>query len=164
MGPIAKNVQFLAAASSGRSWIMIDTDCSWQTPLGSSATPAITVTLSRHLCETTVCTVVGAVDWNTRTLLRNALAEAGQDDNVHLVIDLSAVTSMDSAGPYTLLEARFKHGLRGRGHLAVVADPRSTAIPELQDVAIRAAFDVHPTLSDALHACAHVDTRAVTAH
>jgi anti-anti-sigma regulatory factor len=158
------NVQFLAAASSGRSWIMIDMDCSWQTPLGSPETPAITVTISRYLHHTTVCTVVGAVDWNTRALLRNALVDAGRDDNVHLVIDLSAVTSMDSAGPYTLLEARFKHGLSGRGHLAVVADSNSSAIPELQGVAIRAAFDVHSTLSDALHACAHADTRTATAH
>ena len=137
---------------------MLDTDCSWQTSLGSLETPAITVTLSRHQHETTVCTVVGAVDWKTRTPLRNALVEAGHDENVHLVIDLSAVTSMDSAGPYTLLEARFKHGLSGGGHLAVVADPNSCAIPELQGVAIRAAFDVHPTLADALHACAHADT------
>ena len=141
---------------------MIDTDCSWQTSLSSWEPPAIAVTLNRHAHDTTVCTVVGTVDWNTRALLRNALVEADQDDNVHLVIDLSAVTSMDSAGPYTLLEARFRHGLKGAGHLVVVADPNSSAIPELQSVAIRAAFDVHPTLTDALHACARADTRTAT--
>jgi anti-anti-sigma factor len=137
---------------------MLDTDRSWQTSLGSSETPAITVTLSRPRHGTTVCTVVGAVDWNTRAPLRNALVEAGHEADVPLVIDLSAVTSMDSAGPYTLLEARFRRSLSGGGHLAVVADPNSCAIPELQSVAIRAAFDVHPTLADAVHACAHADS------
>jgi anti-anti-sigma factor len=164
MASDAKNVQFLAVASLGRSWIMIDTGCSWQTSLSSWEPPAITVTLNRQAHDTTVCTVVGTVDWNTRALLRNALVEAGQDDNVHLVIDLSAVTFMDSAGPYTLLEARFRHGLEGAGHLAVVADPNSSAIPELQSVAIWAAFDVHPTLTDALHACARTGTPTATPH
>ena len=142
---------------------MLDTDCSWQTSLGSLETPAITVTLSRHRHETTVCTVVGAVDWKTRAPLRNALVEAGHDEKVHLVIDLSAVTFMDAAGPYTLLEARFRHRLSGGGHLAVVVDPNSCAIPELQSVAIRAAFDVHPSLADALRACADADSPTAAA-
>jgi len=143
---------------------MIDRGCSWQTSLGSWEPPVITVTLNRHVHDTTVCTVAGTVNWNTRPPLRNALVEAGQDGNAHLVIDLSAVTSMDSAGPYTLLEARFRHRLKGAGHLVVVADPNSSAIPELQSVAIRAAFDVHPTLTDALRICAHTDTRTATPH
>jgi anti-anti-sigma regulatory factor len=86
--------------------------------------------------------------------VRDALTEARGNDNAHLIIDLSAVTSMDSAGPYTLLEARFKHHLSGGGQLAVIADPNSPAIPELQMVALQAAFDVHATPADALHACA----------
>jgi anti-anti-sigma factor len=101
-----------------------------------------------------VCTVTGAVDWNTTSLVKRALTEARCDHNVHLVIDLSAVTSMDSAGPYTLLEARFKHHIGGGGHLAVIADPDSHAIPELQIVALKASFDFHASLADALHACA----------
>src|SRR5438309_2335080 len=95
------------------SWTMIDTDWS---PRCSFGTSVITVALSRPQPDTTVCTVAGAVDWNTTPLLRRALSEARWDDSVHLVIDLSAVTSMDSAGPYTLLEARFKHHLGGGGH------------------------------------------------
>jgi anti-sigma B factor antagonist len=130
---------------------MIDTDWS---PRCSSGTSVITVALSRPQPHATVCTVAGAVDWNTTPLLRRALSEARWDDSVHLVIDLSAVTSMDSAGPYTLLEARFKHHLCGGGHLAVIADPDSHAIPELQIVALTASFDFHSTLADALHACA----------
>jgi anti-anti-sigma factor len=113
------------------------------------------VTVSRPQPETTLCSITGAVDWNTRPLLRKALTEAHQDDNVHLVIDLSAVTSMDSAGPYTLLEARVKHHLDGGGHLAVITNPTTSIIPELHGVAIRAAFDVHPTVAAAFDACAH---------
>jgi anti-anti-sigma factor len=137
---------------------MIDTDWSPHASPCSSGTPAITVALSWPQPDTTLCTVTGAVDWNTTPLVRDALTEARRDDNVHLVIDLSAVTSMDSAGPYTLLEARFKHHLGGGGHLAVIADPNSHAIPELQIVALKASFDFHANLADALHACASADT------
>ena len=137
---------------------MIDMDWCPRTSRRSSETPVITVALSRPQPDTTVCTVAGAVDWNTTSLVRSALTEARCDDNVHLVIDLSAVTSMDSAGPYTLLEARFKHHIGGGGHLAVIADPDSHAIPELQIVALKASFDFHVSLPDALHACASADT------
>lgn len=130
---------------------MIDTD--WSSRC-SSGTPVITVALIRAQPDTTVCTVAGAVDWNTTPLLSRALSKARRDDNAHLVIDLSAVTSMDSAGPYTLLEARFRHHIDGGGHLAVITDPDSHAIPELQIVALKASFDFHSTLADALHACA----------
>ena len=132
---------------------MIDTDWSPQTSRCCSGTPIITVALSRPQPDTTVCTVTGAVDWNTTQLVRQALIEARRDKNAHLVIDLSAVTSMNSAGPYTLLEARFKHHIGGGGHLAVIADPDSHAIPELQIVALKASFDFHANLADALHAC-----------
>jgi anti-sigma B factor antagonist len=137
---------------------MSDGDGSPQTARGCPGRPAITVTVSRPQPKTTVCSVTGAVDWNTRPLLKKALTEARQDDNTHLVIDLSAVTFMDAAGPYTLLEARVKHHLHGGGHLAVITNPNATTIPELHGVAIRAAFDVHPTVADALNACAHAQT------
>jgi len=120
--------------------------------------PAITVALSRPRPQTTVCSITGVVDWSTRPVLRKALTDARHDDNAHLVIDLSGVTAMDSAGPYTLLEARFKHHLDGGGHLAVITNPNSSAIPELHGVAIRAAFDVHPALVGALDACSHTET------
>lgn len=115
------------------------------------------MTLSRPQPDTTMCTVTGVVDWNTRPVVKNALTQARQDDNAHLVIDLSAVTSMDAACPYTLLEARFKHNLSGGGHLAVIIAANSS-VYELHIVALRAAFDVHPTLADALHARARAGT------
>ena len=138
---------------------MIQLDRSPHTSRASSATlAALSVTLSRPQPTTTVCSVTGAVNWNTRSLLSNALTQARHDGNAHLVIDLSAVTFMDSAGPYTLLEARVKHRLTSGGQIAVITNPTSSAIPELQSVAIHAAFTVYPTLTDALHACTHFET------
>ena len=118
-----------------------------------SRTPAITLTLSQPQPQTTVCTVTGTVDWNTHPMLRQALTEAAHSRVLYLVIDLSAVAAMDAAGPYTLLEARAQHRRRGSGHLAVIIDPTCCAIPDLHQVAIRAAFDIYPTVTDALHAC-----------
>jgi anti-anti-sigma factor len=136
---------------------MIDNRCSPQIAPCPSGGQPITVTLSRPQLDTTVCTVTGTVDWTTRAVVKNALTQARQDDNEHLVVDLSAVTSMDSACPYTLLEARFKHHLSGGGHLAVILAPNSP-VHELHLVALRASFDVHPTLADALYACASAGT------
>jgi hypothetical protein len=68
---------------------MIDTDWSPHASHCCSGTPAITVALSWPQPHTTLCTVTGAVNWNTTPLVRDALTEARRDDNVHLVIDLS---------------------------------------------------------------------------
>lgn len=133
---------------------MIGAEWSHEASPRLSGAPTVTATLSRPQPDTTVCTVTGTVNWDTTPLLRDALVEAQRDDNVHLVIDLSTVTSMDAAGPYALLEARFKHDISGGGHLAVVADPNSQAIPELHIVALKATFDFHFHLAAALHACA----------
>ncbi len=76
---------------------MIGFDYSRQTSPDCSGTPAITVSLTRHERDMAVCAVVGGVEGTARPLVRNALVEAGHDDNVHSVIDLSAVTSMGSA-------------------------------------------------------------------
>jgi anti-anti-sigma regulatory factor len=102
-----------------------------------------------------VCTVTGTVNWTTQHILRHALTEAAHRGSLYVVIDLSAVAAMDAAGPYTLLEARAQRRRSGRGHLAVIIDPHCCAIPDLHQVAIRAAFDIYPTVTDALHAYAH---------
>jgi anti-anti-sigma factor len=127
--------------------------------------PTITATLAQSQLDTTVCTVAGTINRDTMPVLRDALAEAHRDDNAHLVIDLSAVTSMNSAGLYTLLAglytflgARPKHTLDGGGHLAIVIDSNSRAIPELYVVGLKASFDVHHDLAGALHACTSAGT------
>jgi hypothetical protein len=64
---------------------------------------------------------------------------------------------MDSEGLYTLLVARHRHKVSHGGHLAVVIDPNSPAIVELHTVSLKASFDLHHTLIDALRACADAD-------
>ena len=76
------------------------------------------VGLSQSQPDTTVCTVTGKISGDTTPVLRDALAAARRDDNAHLVIDLSAVTSMDATGLYALFEALGKHNIGGGGHLA----------------------------------------------
>ena len=102
--------------------------------------------------DTTVCTVTGTMNPDTVAVLNDALAGARRDDHSHLVIDLSAVTSMDATGLYTLFEALSEHNLGGAGHLAVVVDPHSEAIHELHIVALEAAFDLYHDLAGALQA------------
>ncbi|MDQ4093901.1 MAG: STAS domain-containing protein [Actinomycetota bacterium] len=119
----------------------------------------ITAVLSRPQPDTTVCTVTGTLNTDTAPVLRDALVEARRDDNAHLVIDLSTITSMDmdSAGLYTLLEACFKHEINGGGHLAIVVDSHTQSVPELYVVALEVTSDLHHNLVDALHACADAD-------
>ena len=129
-----------------------------ETPPCRPGLPAIIVTLTRPQPDTTVCTAIGKIDMDTTPVLRDALAEARGDDNAHLVIDLSAVTSMDSTGLYVLFEALHKHTISDGGHLAAVIDTNSRrAIPELHLVALEATFDLHHDLTGALHACANAD-------
>jgi anti-anti-sigma factor len=104
-----------------------------------------------------VCTVAGNIDEDTAPVLSDALDRARGDANAHLVIDLSAVISMDSDGLYTLLVARHRHRTSGGGHLAVVIDSGSPTIPELHIVSLNASFELHATLTEALHACVRWD-------
>lgn len=113
--------------------------------------------MSQPQPNTTVCTVTGKISRDTTPLLRDALTDPRRDNNAHLVIDLSAVTSMDATGLYLLFEALNEHNLGG-GHLAVVVDPRSQAIPELHIFALEAAFDLYRELARALHACTNAGT------
>ena len=120
------------------------------TSLYTSEEPTITAALTVPQPNTTVCTVTGFIAADTTAILRDALAKACGDDNAHLVINLSTVTSMDSAGLYALLEARHKHDIGGGGHLAIVIDTNSEAIPELYIIGLQAAFEVHNDLAGAL--------------
>ena len=99
--------------------------------------------------------MTGKISGDTAPVLRDALTAARRDDNAHLVIDLSAVTSMDATGLYALFEALGKHNIGGGGHLAVVVNPHSEGIHELHIVALEAAFDLHHDLAAALDACAN---------
>jgi anti-sigma B factor antagonist len=127
-----------------------------ETPPCRPGLMTITATLTRPEPDTTVCAAIGGIDMDTTPALRDALIEARGDGNAHLVIDLSAVTSMDSTGLYVLFEALHKHTIGGGGHPVVVIDANARrAIPELHLVALESTFDVHHDLAGALHCCAN---------
>ncbi|MGH4016165.1 MAG: STAS domain-containing protein [Pseudonocardiaceae bacterium] len=116
--------------------------------------PSPGAVLSYPQRDTTVCTVTGKIDTGTTPALRDVLTQAVHDDNAHLVIDLSTITFIDSTGLYALFATRHKHNRGGNGHLAVVIDSSSQAIPRLYAVALDVIFDLHDDLAGALRACA----------
>ncbi len=103
--------------------------------------------------DTTLCTVTGRMDTDTTPAVADTLIQAVRDDNAHLVIDLSAITFMDSAGLYALFTARHKHNIYANGHLAVVIDSNPETIPQLYAIALEVIFDLHNNLTSALRAC-----------
>ncbi len=111
----------------------------------------IAATLSCPQPNTTVCTVTGKVDLATAPLLAGTLTGAVHDDRSHLVIDLSAVALLDSAGWQAVLETLDSYGIDG--HLAVVVDSNSGATPA-DITALDEFLDVHDDLTGALRACA----------
>jgi anti-anti-sigma factor len=126
--------------------------CADELPPYPTGIPTITATLTQPQPSTTVCTVTGTINADTAPPLNDALARA-QSSDAHLVIDLSAVTSMDADGLYVLLVTRHRHKTGSSGHLAVVIDPNCPTIPELYIVSLMASFDLHNTVAEALHAC-----------
>jgi anti-anti-sigma factor len=115
--------------------------------------PAITVTLSYPQSDTTVCTVTGEVDLATTPVLGEILDEAIRDDvRPHLVVDLSAIDYLGSAGLQALLVALKQQGRKG--HLAIVTNENQRALRPFQVTSLDEVFDLHDSLADALRACA----------
>ena len=126
-------------------------------PPGSAGTPAITATLTQPQPTITLCTAIETTSPSAESSLREALTAARRDKNPHLVIDLSAITSLGSTEFFTLLAARHNHTLDSRGHIALVVDPEFHGIPEVYVVALKVSFDLHHTLASAFHACTNPD-------
>ena len=119
----------------------------------SSASPGITVTLSYPQVDTVVCTVTGEVDLATTPVLGDMLDEAIRNDvRSHLVVDLTRIDYLGSAGLQALLDALKKQG--HQGHLAIVTDANQRASRPFQVTALDEVFDLHENLVGALRACA----------
>jgi anti-anti-sigma regulatory factor len=120
--------------------------------------PALTAVLTPPHPDTTVCTLRGTINPTTTFILESALLTAQREANTHLIIDLSAVTSIDLAGLSALLEARHYHHINGRGRLAVVPPVIYRAFSDpYAVVGLEASFDMYPNLTKALHACTSRD-------
>ncbi|MDQ2882919.1 MAG: STAS domain-containing protein [Actinomycetota bacterium] len=112
----------------------------------------VIATLSCPQPATSVCRVTGIVDLVTAPVLADKLIEAVHDGQPHLVIDLSAIAVLDSIGLQAVFQALDRYDIEG--HLAVVTDPRSTAISRPDISALSEIVDIHHDLASALRACA----------
>ncbi|PZS31721.1 MAG: hypothetical protein DLM61_08090 [Pseudonocardiales bacterium] len=122
------------------------------TPTSPFGGPMVIATLSCPQPDTTVCRVTGSVDLVTAPVLADKVIEAVHDGQPHIVLDLSAVAVLDSIGLHAVFEALDRYDIEG--HLAVVADSRSTAISRPDISALGEIVDIHHDLASALRACA----------
>lgn len=99
--------------------------------------------------ETTVLTVVGEVDMATAPALQTAIENALAGRPTTLVLDLSAVTFLASAGMAALVTAKKLAGQTTR--VAVVADGPATS-RQLKLTTLDQVFELYQTLGDALQA------------
>ncbi|MBF6170454.1 STAS domain-containing protein [Nocardia blacklockiae] len=106
----------------------------------------MTTSVSVH-DEATVLTVAGEVDLATAPALENAIEATLGGDPAALIIDLSQVTFLASAGMAALVGAHQRAGQSTR--IAVVADGPATG-RQLKMTNLDQVFALHPTLDEAL--------------
>ena len=130
-------------------------DNSWthHLPPRPTDTPRLSARLTHLEPDITLCTVTNGIQPGPGLTLGEALSIARHDDNPHLVVDLSAITSLDSTALFLLLEAGHNYRRDDRGHCAVVARPELPGIPEIYAIALTVTLDVHHTLGSAIYAC-----------
>jgi anti-anti-sigma factor len=114
--------------------------------------PMVFATVSRPQPDTTLCRVTGTVNLVTAPALAEKVSQAARHGRPHLVIDLSAVASLDPLGLQAVLETLDSCGIDG--HLAVVMDPRSEAATRPEVVELHEVLDLHHDVASALRACA----------
>jgi len=124
-------------------------DCLDVTNTSGDAYPladAMTTSVSVH-DEATVLTVAGEVDLATAPALENAIEAALGGKPAALIIDLSQVSFLASAGMAALVGAHQRAGTATR--IAVVADGPATG-RQLKMTSLDQVFSLHPTLDEAL--------------
>jgi anti-sigma B factor antagonist len=119
------------------------TNTSGDAPFGDAMTTSVTVQ-----DDATVLTVAGEVDLATAPALENAIDSTLAGKPGALVIDLSEVSFLASAGMSALVAA---HKRAGGTRIAVVADGPATS-RQLKMTNLDQVFALHPTLDEALGA------------
>ncbi|MFG1933358.1 STAS domain-containing protein [Mycobacterium sp. NPDC048908] len=118
----------------------------------SSQSAASQCTIARKRIDAVeVLSVAGVVDMLTASQLEEAIAAAAEDTPHGVVVDLSAVEFLASAGMGILVAARDE--LPESVHFAVVADGPATSRP-LKLVGVADVVGLHATLDEALAALA----------
>ncbi len=114
--------------------------------------PMMIATVSCPQADTTVCRVTGSVDLVTAPVIAGRLMEQVHAGRPHLVIDLSAVTLLDSTGLHAVLDALDSYDIDG--HLALIIDSRSETITRPEISMLSEIVDIHHDLASALRVCA----------
>lgn len=125
-------------------------DCLDVTNTSGDANPladAMTTSVSVH-DEATVLTVAGEVDLATAPALESAIEAALGGKPTALIIDLSQVSFLASAGMAALVGAHQRAGESTR--IAVVADGPATG-RQLKMTSLDQVFSLHPNLDEALN-------------
>ena len=99
---------------------------------------------------TGIVTVSGEVDVATAPALRDCLDRVVADDDGPVVVDLTAVTFIDSTGLGVLIGARKRCAESDRDLRVVVAEPRILKVFEI--TGLTDLFSIHPSLDLALSA------------
>lgn len=105
----------------------------------------------RRIDTNSVVSVAGVVDMLTAPELEKAIAEAAKSSPNAVVVDMTAVEFLASAGMGVLIAAQDE--LSPAIKLAVVADGPATSRP-LKLVGVTDVVDLYPTLDEALAALA----------
>jgi anti-anti-sigma factor len=90
----------------------------------------------------------GELDLHALHVLAPQLNEASGADHPHVILDLSAVTLVDSAAFGALMQAQHRFGAEGRT-LSLVA-PNGSAAAMLELTGLRSRFSVFPSRDAAL--------------
>ncbi|MFI7386264.1 STAS domain-containing protein [Streptomyces sp. NPDC049813] len=114
---------------------------------GGTGADRLTVTAAAD-GDVSVLTVSGEIDHDTGAPLREALLDATIGEHPHVLLDLSAVTFMDSSGLNILLSAH-RNATEAGGWLRL-AGTNANVLRILQIVGVDTIIDLYPTVPAAL--------------
>ncbi|MGH3697649.1 MAG: STAS domain-containing protein [Pseudonocardiaceae bacterium] len=124
--------------------------------------PMMIATVSCPQADTAVCRVTGSINLVTAPVIADKLMEQVHAGRPHLVVDLSAVTLLDSACLHAVLDALDSYDIDG--HLALIIDSRSETITRSEIGMLSEIVDVHHDLASALRICARASVSSGGRH
>jgi anti-sigma B factor antagonist len=118
----------------------------------SEADQPLTIAMSDLGPETILCVLSGDIDAATGPRLQQELTEAVAERPAHLVIDLSGIEFMGSAGLKILTEIHAAQQDVG-SHLAIAVGHNRAAVRPIQVTELDQLLDIHTEQASAVEAC-----------
>lgn len=122
-------------------------DTSWV-----QAKQQLNITVSDIAADTILCILIGDLDLATGPQLQEKLSEALRLAPSHLVIDMSEVAFLGSAGLNVLTEIHTTQQTAGH-HMAIVIGSNDNAARPLRITQLDRVLDLHTELTTAVEAC-----------